>query len=322
MADANQVYRLSDIEVEEVSIVDRAANKRQFLVMKRSDAMTKKATEVKPDGKGNHTVTKDAPPGAPATPPAGAAPAPAPAAPAAPGASTPATPVLSPEAKAELLKRVDMAMTRLAAIKATLDGAMVQEGTTDIPPEVVSAFGDLLHGIAEGDPSEAPAAGAPTPAAAPATKSVTAAITKGRKREGLLRTAAASLQSVLAALDATPADPVAPADVPAPAPTTEGVPAPEVTKSELETVTKAVAKLETSVAVALTKILGVVESQKAAIAKAADEKPLDRGVGGGNGVREDVTKKDGGEGTSVSWPLDMNNPGQGDLAPGTRLGHR
>lgn len=41
-ADEEQaVHRLRDIVVEEVSLVDRAANKRRFLVVKRSDAMAK-----------------------------------------------------------------------------------------------------------------------------------------------------------------------------------------------------------------------------------------------------------------------------------------
>lgn len=330
--DANQVYRLSDIEVEEVSIVDRAANKRRFLMMKATGGAmtTKKATEVKPDGKGSHTIAKDAP--AAAAPGAAPAAAPAPAAPAAGAPATPPTtpaptaavPVLSPEAKAELLKRVDMASQRLTAIKAMLDGATVQEGTTDIPAEVVAAFGLLLTGIAEG---EAPEANAQP---APATKSVTAAVTKGRKqisteREGLLRTALTSIQSVLSALDAQPeitepvANPAA-ADVPPVA-----APAPEVVKSTVDAavapIAASVAKLEASVTKALGSILGVVESQKAAITKAADAKPVDRGLGTGNGAREDVTKKEE-PAPPVSWPLDMNNPGQGDLAPGTRLGRR
>jgi hypothetical protein len=40
--DEQPVTRLSDMEVEEVSLVDRAANKRRFLVVKRSKGMAKK----------------------------------------------------------------------------------------------------------------------------------------------------------------------------------------------------------------------------------------------------------------------------------------
>lgn len=51
---ANQVFRLSDMDVEEVSMVDRAANKKKFLVVKRAgDSM---ATEVQPNGKGGFSV--------------------------------------------------------------------------------------------------------------------------------------------------------------------------------------------------------------------------------------------------------------------------
>src|SRR4051812_28595030 len=50
---ADKIYRLTDMEVEEVSMVDRAANKRKFLVVKRDgDPMS---TQVQPDGKGGFT---------------------------------------------------------------------------------------------------------------------------------------------------------------------------------------------------------------------------------------------------------------------------
>lgn len=47
-----QVHRLTDMEVEEVSLVDRPANKRPFLVVKRSESM---GTELRPDGNGGFT---------------------------------------------------------------------------------------------------------------------------------------------------------------------------------------------------------------------------------------------------------------------------
>lgn len=72
-ADApGEIYRLEDMEVEEVSLVDRAANKRRFLTIKRSGKMPG-ATEVTSNGRGGLTtksktrksaVTKvDVPPG-------------------------------------------------------------------------------------------------------------------------------------------------------------------------------------------------------------------------------------------------------------------
>jgi hypothetical protein len=53
--DEDEVRRLTDMEVAEVSLVDRAANKRRYLVTKRGDAMTQE-TEVRPDGKGGLTA--------------------------------------------------------------------------------------------------------------------------------------------------------------------------------------------------------------------------------------------------------------------------
>jgi hypothetical protein len=53
------MHRLRDMVVEEVSLVDRAANKRRFLIVKRSDEMAdddKDGTELKPDGRGGLTA--------------------------------------------------------------------------------------------------------------------------------------------------------------------------------------------------------------------------------------------------------------------------
>ncbi len=64
-AEAPQVFRLSDMDVEEVSLVDRAANKKKFLVVKRSDQMP---TEVQADGKGGFTASGGTNKGAPPPP--------------------------------------------------------------------------------------------------------------------------------------------------------------------------------------------------------------------------------------------------------------
>jgi hypothetical protein len=63
------VHRLEDIEVKEVSLVDRPANKRPFLVVKRSDQMS---TQVQPDGKGGFTAAGDASKAGPPPMPPGA----------------------------------------------------------------------------------------------------------------------------------------------------------------------------------------------------------------------------------------------------------
>jgi hypothetical protein len=54
MAQASgQVHRLVDMEVQEVSLVDRAANKRRFLIVKRSEGMGDKATSDTAGSQGN-----------------------------------------------------------------------------------------------------------------------------------------------------------------------------------------------------------------------------------------------------------------------------
>ena len=59
--DEDGVHRLRDIVVEEVSLVDRAANKRRFLVVKRSDDMAddgKLEAEMKPERQGGAAETR------------------------------------------------------------------------------------------------------------------------------------------------------------------------------------------------------------------------------------------------------------------------
>lgn len=59
--DEDGVHRLRDIVVEEVSLVDRAANRRRFLVVKRSGDMPddgQHGTEVKPEDKGAAAETR------------------------------------------------------------------------------------------------------------------------------------------------------------------------------------------------------------------------------------------------------------------------
>lgn len=64
-----QVTRLEDLLVEEVSMVDRPANKRRWLAVKSEDGTADKGTEIKTDDKGNLTATEQPagdPPAAPA----------------------------------------------------------------------------------------------------------------------------------------------------------------------------------------------------------------------------------------------------------------
>ncbi len=54
-----QVHRLVDMEVQEVSLVDRAANKRRFLIVKRSEGMGDKGTSDTADSQGDADTQVD-----------------------------------------------------------------------------------------------------------------------------------------------------------------------------------------------------------------------------------------------------------------------
>ena len=66
---AKTVTRLEDLLVEEVSIVDRPANKRRFLTVKSEAGMGAKGTEIHLDASGNLVTGEAPPPGAPAPEP-------------------------------------------------------------------------------------------------------------------------------------------------------------------------------------------------------------------------------------------------------------
>jgi hypothetical protein len=55
-------YRLRDIVVEEVSLVDRAANKHRFLIVKRSEPMKENAIDKSDNTEANSTATPEAQP--------------------------------------------------------------------------------------------------------------------------------------------------------------------------------------------------------------------------------------------------------------------
>lgn len=54
-----QIHRLEDLLVEEVSLVDRAANKRRFLAVKSEDGMGERGAEIVTDENGNLITKKD-----------------------------------------------------------------------------------------------------------------------------------------------------------------------------------------------------------------------------------------------------------------------
>jgi hypothetical protein len=291
------IYRLTDIETKEVSVVDRAANKRCFLIVKGASMTTKKGDPVVGDGKGGHTVTKETP-----------APGSAPTTPAKPetgtgGPTNEPVLALSPEAKASLIKRFEMAATRIAAIKALVAGATEQPGLVEVPAEIVTKVAELLFGIERGE-VEKDANGQPI-------------------AKGLPQFSGARVSQLTAARDAinvlleSIAKPVAPAVDPEPAPT-------EVDVDDV--VTKALAKalvpFETKLASGLEKIanvvakhgeaLGAQATQVAEIAKArqtpnagVDDGRTDTNKGG------DVDFED--EDNSPGWSHDMTQPDKYDV---------
>lgn len=283
-------YRLTDIDTEEVSVVDRAANRRKFLIVKGADMA--KGAAITSDGKGGHTVVKDAPATPPATPPT-AAPTPAPAP--TPEPSKPAEPVLalSPEAKAELIKRVTTAAERLSALKSLVEGATESLGLLEVPNEIALKFSELLTGLAQGEVEKG------------------AAVAKGLPQFSSARTS-----QLLAARDAIDAvlSSVAKPTTPEPAPEPA---APAVDDS----IAKALAAFETRVATALDKITTVVASQGETIAKqAAAVATVAKGQrelpqsSSAPGQREGVDKGDEDEADEPGgWPSDMADPDKHDV---------
>jgi hypothetical protein len=306
-----QVHRLKDIDVEEVSIVDRAANARKFLVVKSdgggSEAdMAKAGAPVSSDGKGGHTVSKETPtPPAEGTPPSAtgtAAPEPAPAA-------TPPVPQmqepklqLSPEAKGELAKRITAAKGRLADLEKMLGDAEEVAGLVEVPAAVVTKVSEILVGLAEGETVEKGASPAVVLKGLPQFSSA---------RVGQLQAARDALDVLLGAVAPKPAEaaPAAPGaeppgevDVQA---TVEGI----VEKA----VSKAFAPLDEKLAKGLLGITAALEQHGTTIAKqAARVDALDRGRGGSQAAPDagdrTETAKAGEDDDGEAWPLDLAAP--------------
>lgn len=283
------VYRLTDIETEEVSIVDRAANQRKFLIVKNKGADDMKTgAPIVSDGKGGHTVVKEVP----ETPPA--PPAAAPPAPEVPPMTEPIF-SLSPEAKEELLKRCARAAERLSALKAIVDGATVVAGLVEVPATIVEKVAELLTGIAEGEKVE--------------KADAKIVLLKGLPQFSGARVS--QLQAAHEALGAVLSTIVAPTP-PAPAPEVE---APEETIAKA--VAKAVAPIEAKVAKGLDAIAAIVSSQSIAIEKQAGRvlavetsRPTPRSVTP-SGAAETVAKGDDED--NSAWPSDMADPEKHDV---------
>lgn len=118
-------HRLTDIDTDEVSIVDEAANGRRFLVVKskESNVSGRAGSEVEPDGKGGHQVKKNG--------------------------QEPAKLQLSITTKASLLKGLGDVQTILKAAHETVTAAE-ETGTTnnDVPGELAEQVAKAATGLA------------------------------------------------------------------------------------------------------------------------------------------------------------------------------
>lgn len=301
-AGANQVHRLTDMNVEEVSIVDRAANKRKLLIVKSADGGGVVGAEVVLDGNGKLVTTQKAPGDETTTNPASTGtvtdpsnvvdpptdpsseeqPAPA---------AAPALLRMSPEFKAELVKRFETALVGITKLKALVAAAEEVQGLAEVPPEVISAVDGLVTELASG--------------VAPMTKSE---IEKGRKqisivREGHIRAAYAAIGLILADLEATPAeatpDPVEPAAAPA-----EAAPA---MKALEERVNKAEGLLTRATAL-LEKQAEEITSQRTTIekqGKVVDSVSRERSTSNAGTTTDPIAKNEDDDDTVV-WPSDMS----------------
>lgn len=297
---ANPVYRLTDMIVEEVSAVDRAANKRTFLLVKNADGVASSGSEVVVGANGELTVSKAPEPPTAAAPAASVAPASeaAPTSPDAPQIPSATNTVeapngtvinLSPETKADLVARIAEATKQLAKLSATVNGAAEVQGSAEIPQEVVDGVAGIVSALDSG-----------------VTK---AAVEKGRKqismaRETKIRAAHSALAEIVAELDApaataTEASVEAPA---APAPTAPAVPA-----------TKSIDKRDLVIA----GLVGVVEKataslakQEARIAQIERTRPTSNAGTVESSAPMRTTKSD----TTPVWPADMNSGGRDDAS--------
>ena len=135
-AGEKEIFRLHDIVVEEVSLVDRAANKRKFLLVKRNESEMP-ATELQPDGQGGF----NAPETSENTPPA--------------PEGTEVALKMSPASKSAMLAKINGALKSLNALAAKVknaSGDADDEAATKSLSAELGRIGGALAGKAATDP--------------------------------------------------------------------------------------------------------------------------------------------------------------------------
>lgn len=294
-----RVHRLTDIDVDEVSLVDHAANKRKWLVVKRSTM----GIELESDGKGGFTKagTKQAACGPD-------------------GKKKPMAKMdLPPGAREVLAPVLQRACDKLTAMIEEIDGASVAEVGEDgtippLPEEVWAGIGEAAALLGQVE-RQYPRAAAPAPEneePAPeseggteaeedelemrfeqATKALVAKVGRRMSKDRLARfeQALSVLGSILGELKEPSAEPAEMRAPEAPAEEQKRAPA---------------AKADDGLAQQLATLSEQVQRMTSTIVKQRDELAQLRKARGG---ASSVPVEDNAEPrTEFSWPLDMNRP--------------
>lgn len=326
--DQKKIFRLTEMEVEEVSLVDRAANQRKFLVVKRAeDQMNVGAKEVHPNGKGGMTTQKAG---------AGACGAAGDGKKKKPGMMKALeVPPGFKEAAGPLLDKV---VERVGALQSEIKGSkpaeIGEEGDLPgVPAEFASGCQQVMGlldklcsmwptAAAEPEESEEPAEGEgdttpPAPSemqmrlAEKAFVDASALLKRvgvekigakmSKDRYARLAQAAEVVMNLVAEL--------APATTPAPgAPPLGKKAAKEEKKEDKDKAEKSDAKLDqvmnsvAQLAGSLNQLAGVVAKQQTQVARLAKSRGEASNLAAGGESGAEV------EGSDVSWPLDMNRP--------------
>lgn len=331
---ANDVHRLRDILVEEVSVVDRAANKRRWLIVKRETGMPPELQQSS-DGRGDLTFSD----GAKETAPAPAAKAGEAAGdPAAEGAAPAGALSLPAAVKGLVVGILTDAMERLMALVNKVQDASVpadsEPGDLTVPPEIGTAITDVTdrlgafmkqYKVGKAAEAEKPAAGTPAPAQKAAPAAAAPAGAPGKPKLSPARLARfektfALLESLLQELSPlvpTPAQAAAAVAAATPvassasgaAPAQKRAPAPAAPPQIPAVIVAQLAELKKGLeqAQAVTK---TVEEQAAVIkAQAAELAKLRKSVPASQVTVVDqapAAGRPGIGGDPVSWPMDLN----------------
>lgn len=294
--DSAATHRLTGISVKEVSIVDRAANKRKYLLVKEEEQKTDAAA------KGDEDASK-AVPGSPAQPPA------APAPPGPPTTPQPPTLRISPELKAKIAGVLKTVQERVGVISKVLEGSSETPGAA-APPELMTALNELAQMITQAGAPAAPAPGQPAPPAAPPA----AAKTEGDSAEGTekagrkisadrlqqLNNIQASIAALISDVSATE-----PAGTTETAAASSGGTEPAAAGTEKSTTPSpeivALQSAVTSIADNMANMMKVFEQQNARIAELSKSRGESRQL---DLDRQPTTKQQ----EKVVWDLDMARP--------------